>query len=50
MLVLGLLEALGLARPDELSRLGAWRDARLRNFAGLEVGSIEPVIALPVSA
>jgi L-asparaginase II len=44
-LVMGLIEALGLARPEELERLAAWRDTKLENFAGLEVGSIQAVIA-----
>jgi len=44
-LVLGLLEALELARPAELERLLAWRETKLENFAGLEVGRIEAVVA-----
>ena len=43
-LVIGLLEALGLARADELARLAPWREAKLENFAGLEVGSTEVVV------
>jgi L-asparaginase II len=44
-LVFGLLEALELARAAELERLSAWRDTKLENFAGLEVGRIEAVVA-----
>jgi len=43
-LVMGLLERLGLARPEELERLAPWRESRLENFAGIEVGRIEAVI------
>ena len=39
--LLALLEQLGLATGDELARLAAWRDTRLVNYAGVEVGSIE---------
>ena len=42
--VLGLLAGLGLARPEELERLAPWRETRLRNFAGLEVGELEVVL------
>lgn len=49
-LVVGLLEALGLARPEELARLAAWRDTKLENFAGLEVGSTEVVVPVPARA
>jgi L-asparaginase II len=44
VLVLGLLEGLGLARPAELAALGAFRETTLRNIAGLEVGRIEAVL------
>jgi L-asparaginase II len=44
-LVLGMLERLELATADELARLAAWREPVLRNFAGLEVGRIDAVIA-----
>jgi len=44
-LVFGLLEALELARGIELERLSAWRETKLENFAGLEVGRIEAVVA-----
>ncbi len=44
VLVLGLLEALELATPAELEALAPWRERRLHNFAGLEVGSLEPVL------
>jgi len=50
VLVLALLEALGLARPQELERMGAWREPRLLNFAGLEVGSMEAVFETEVRA
>jgi L-asparaginase II len=49
-LVIGLLEALGLARPEELQRLSAWRDAKLENFAGLEVGHTTVVVPVPARA
>ena len=42
-LLLGLLEALELAEPAELAQLAPWRERALYNFAGLEVGRIEPV-------
>ena len=44
VLVLGLLESLGWLDEAELGRLSAWRGGVLRNHAGLEVGSIEPVL------
>jgi len=44
-LVMGLLEKLELASDAELARLAAWREHTLRNYAGREVGRIEPVIA-----
>lgn len=44
VLVLGLLEALELATPAELEALAPWRERRLHNFAGLEVGNLEPVL------
>lgn len=43
-LALGLLEALDLATPAELAALAPWRESRLENFAGLEVGRIEAVL------
>jgi L-asparaginase II len=44
-LAFALLEAHGLATAAELEALAAWRDPRLVNFAGREVGSIEAVLA-----
>ena len=49
-LVLGLLEGLGLARPAELARLVPWRERRLENHAGLDVGSLEVVVPVPARA
>jgi L-asparaginase II len=43
-LVLGLLEGLELATPAELAELAPWRERRLLNFAGREVGRIEAVL------
>jgi len=39
-----LLEHLGLLRAGELEALASWRELRLLNFAGLEVGRIDPVM------
>jgi L-asparaginase II len=47
-LVLGLLEELGLARPEELAGLSTFRERQLRNAAGLAVGTLEPVVAGPL--
>ncbi len=44
-LVMALLERLELAGAEELERLAAWRETKLENLAGLEVGRIEAVIA-----
>lgn len=44
-LVMGLIERLELAGTLELAQLAAWRETRLENFAGLEVGRIEAVLA-----
>lgn len=49
-LVLALLEALGLVGCEELARLATWRDSRLVNFSGREVGSIEVVVPVPARA
>lgn len=43
-LVVGLLEKLELAKPDELAGLNRWRETTLTNWAGLDVGRIEAVI------
>jgi L-asparaginase II len=43
-IVAALLEAEGLLRADELAPLARWRERRLLNRAGLEVGALEPVI------
>ena len=50
MLVVGLLEALGLARAEELARLADWRAGPLTNVAGLEVGRTEVVVPVPAHA
>ncbi|MAB79887.1 MAG: asparaginase [Planctomycetes bacterium] len=39
--VIGLLEGLKLATPDELKHLERWSDPTLRNHAGQEVGRVE---------
>ena len=39
--VVGLLERLELASPDELAALEGWRGRPMRNWAGLEVGALE---------
>lgn len=44
LLVVGLLEALGLASSEELARLAAWRAGPLPNVAGLEAGRAEVVV------
>lgn len=44
-LVLALVERLGLLGEAQLSNLGDWRDHRLLNRAGLEVGRVEAVLA-----
>ena len=44
-LVPTLLARLGLLRPEEAAALAGWSDPRLVNFAGLEVGRVEAVLA-----
>ncbi|MEQ1894901.1 MAG: asparaginase [Planctomycetota bacterium] len=39
-----ILERLGLLQLNELAALASWREMRLVNFAGLDVGRIEPVL------
>jgi L-asparaginase II len=40
-----ILERLGLLETSELAALAHWREQRLVNFAGLDVGQIEPELA-----
>ena len=43
--IVALCERLGLLSEGEREALGSWSDARLRNYAGLEVGRVEVVLA-----
>ena len=43
--IVALCERLGLLSEGEREALGSWSDACLRNYAGLEVGRVEVVLA-----